>query len=339
MSVLSAARLLLTIPSEYDRQRLDKVIVALIAKQGLSPSESQKFELSRARVQALLANGFLTLNGAKVDDASRKVRVGESYVLTVPPPQRAEPEPQNIELKIVYEDDDVVVVDKPVGLVVHPAPGNRDHTLVNALLAHCGTSLSGVGGIARPGIVHRLDKDTSGLIVVAKNDMAHHALSAQFADRSLSRTYHALVWGVPMQPVGSIDEPIARSTKDRKKMAISSKGKAALTYYRVIDNYGVASLVECKLATGRTHQIRVHMAHIKHPLVGDKTYGGRFFRVAKGDATRDLYAKGLKEFPRQALHAVGLRFIHPRTRKVVSFISKLPDDMRQLIKTMGKINR
>ena len=333
MTGSAGTRLKLTITPDFDRQRLDKALAALAVLQ--DPG------LSRARIQALLAENKLSMNNHVVSDASRKVNTGETYVLTVPPAEKAEPEAQAIDLKIVYEDQDVIVIDKPVGLVVHPAPGNRDMTLVNALLAHCGDTLSGIGGVARPGIVHRLDKDTSGLIVVAKNDTAHHALAAQFADRSLSRTYHALVWGVPMQPVGSIAEPIARSTKDRKKMAVSAKGKPALTHYRVIGNYGVASLIECKLATGRTHQIRVHMAHIKHPLVGDKTYGGRFFRVAAGkkdvDASRDSYASTLKDFPRQALHAVELRFIHPRTSKVVTFASKLPADMQQLIKGLGKI--
>jgi 23S rRNA pseudouridine1911/1915/1917 synthase len=315
MKAISAKYLTLLVPLELDRQRLDKAITVLAACE--EPS------LSRARIQALLATDNLRLGGKVVSDASRKVNVNETYVLTVPPPEKAIPEAQAIALTIVYEDDDVIVIDKPVGLVVHPAPGNRDHTLVNALLAHCGDTLSGIGGVARPGIVHRLDKDTSGLMVVAKNDAAHQALAKQFADRSLSRTYRAVVWGVPVLNAGSIEAPLGRSSKDRKKMAVMTRGKPALTFYRVIENYGVASLVECKLATGRTHQIRVHMAHIKHPLVGDASYGGR---------RRGSHMEALENFPRQALHAVGLQFLHPRSGKLKKFTSKIPKDMQKLIK-------
>ena len=308
--------LVLTIPEEGTGQRTDKVLATLAAQE--NPS------LSRARLQALLAQGHLSLAGKTVTDGSHKVKAGEVYTLILPPPEKAEPEAQAMDLVIVYEDKDVIVIDKPVGLVVHPAPGNRDHTLVNALLAHCGDSLSGIGGVARPGIVHRLDKDTSGLMVVAKNDAAHHALALQFADRSLSRTYHALVWGVPAPSQGSVDAPIGRSTKDRKKMAVISKGKPALTHYRVIGDFGGASLVECKLATGRTHQIRVHLAHIKHPVVGDMVYGG-------GRRGRTGEEK-LQTFPRQALHAIELHFLHPRTGKLKKFTSKLPKDMAKLVR-------
>jgi 23S rRNA pseudouridine1911/1915/1917 synthase len=311
--------LLLTVPPECAGLRVDKAVTTLAAR--------QQPDLSRARVQALLAQGFVKLSGQTVTDASRKVKTNEAYTLLVPPPEKAEPEAQAMDLRIVYEDDDVIVLDKPAGLVVHPAPGNRDHTLVNALLAHCGSSLSGIGGVARPGIVHRLDKDTSGLIVVAKNDAAHHALSGQFADRSLSRTYRALVWGLPVPSAGSIDAPIGRSPKDRKKMAVTSKGRSALTHYKVIEEYGDVSLVECQLATGRTHQIRVHLAHIKHPVVGDPVYGKS--RAKKGE-------ESLQNFPRQALHAVALHFIHPRTHKLKKFTSKLPKDMQKLIKEIAR---
>ena len=290
-------------------------------------ASAQQPALSRARVQALLTQGFLSLSGQPATEGSRKVKAGEVYTLHVPPPEKAEPEAQKMDLKIVYEDDDVIVLDKQAGLVVHPAPGNRDHTLVNALLAHCGDSLSGIGGFARPGIVHRLDKDTSGLMVVAKNDAAHQALSKQFADRSLSRTYHALVWGVPTPHTGSIDAPVGRSQRDRKKMAVTSKGRTALTHYQVIEDFGRVSLVECKLATGRTHQIRVHMAHIKHPVVGDPTYGKS--RAKKGE-------EALLKFPRQALHAVKIHFVHPRTCKIRKFTSKLPKDMQKLIRGIRK---
>jgi 23S rRNA pseudouridine1911/1915/1917 synthase len=313
----SSQTLLLKIPADLAGFRTDKALTTLAV--------IQQPTLSRARVQALIAQGHMSLKGEAVSDCSRKVKEDEAYALIIPAPEKAEPEAQRMKLTIVYEDKDVIVLDKQAGLVVHPAPGNRDHTLVNALLAHCGKTLSGIGGVARPGIVHRLDKDTSGLMVVAKNDMAHQALAKQFADRSLSRTYRALVWGVPTPKSGSIDAPIGRSPRDRKKMAVSGKGKPALTHYTVIEEYASVSLVECKLATGRTHQIRVHLAHIKNPVVGDPTYGKN--RAKKGEET-------LRLFPRQALHAVEIHFIHPRTGKMKSFASKLPKDMQKLIKSL-----
>ena len=318
-AVPESIALALTISEDLANQRTDKALAVLAAQE--MPA------VSRARIQVLMAEGHVTLAGQPVGDVSQKVKAGEVYTLTLPPPEKAIPEAQDIALTVVYEDEDVIVIDKPAGMVVHPAPGNRDMTLVNALLAYCGDSLSGIGGVARPGIVHRLDKDTSGLMVVAKNDAAHQGLAAQFADRSLSRTYHAVVWGRPVPAAGSIDAPLGRSSKDRKKMAVMSKGRAALTHYRVLEEFGVASLVECKLATGRTHQIRVHMAHIKHPVVGDPAYGsGRSGKLAEA----------LRDFPRQALHAIGLKFIHPRTGKLKKFSSKLPKDMKKLLKDLEK---
>ena len=305
----------LIIPRDMEGERLDKALSTL--------STLHDRSISRARLQALIKDGRLTHDDVPITHASVKVRAGDMYRLQIPPAEAAEPQPQNIALSVVYEDADVIVIDKPAGLVVHPAPGNRDSTLVNALLAHCGASLSGIGGVARPGIVHRLDKDTSGLMVVAKNDAAHQALSRQFADRSLSRTYQALVWGVPIPSSGDIDGPIGRSSRDRKKMAVMGRGKEALTHYGVLEDYTIAALVECKLATGRTHQIRVHMAHIKHPVVGDIAYGGRKTGRKGGEK--------LSAFPRQALHAVALQFLHPRTGKLVKFKSKLPRDMAQLV--------
>jgi len=310
-----ASSLIFTITPEITGQRLDKALTLLAA-------ERQDLSLSRARLQALLANGHVALDEKPVNDASRKVKEGEVYTLNLPPPEAAKPEAQKIKLNIVYEDKDVLVIDKAPGLVVHPAPGNRDQTLVNALLAHCGATLSGIGGVARPGIVHRLDKDTSGLIVVAKNDLAHQHLSAQFADRSLSRTYQALVMGVPTLRMGVVDAPIGRHTRDRKKMAVAAKGKAARTRYKVLEIFDSAALVECNLETGRTHQIRVHMTHIKHPVIGDPVYG-------KGRAQKKLY-----EFSRQALHAAAIKFIHPRTGKAMSFTSPLPKDMAGLLKKL-----
>lgn len=310
----------IAVPEAMERQRLDKTLTHLAAGQMVS--------LSRARIQSLIADGQVLLKNKPVTDASHKVRTGELYHLHVPPPEAAEPEAQAMALDIVYEDKDVIVINKPPGMVVHPAPGNRDHTLVNALLSHCGKELSGIGGVARPGIVHRLDKDTSGLMVVAKNDMAHQGLTRQFADRSLSRVYHALVWGSPVPAAGSIEGAIGRHPRDRKKMAVTSaqKGKAALTYYRVLEDYGLVSLVECKLGTGRTHQIRVHMASIKHPVVGDAIYGSH------RNSTLHKMATALRDFPRQALHAVQLQFRHPRSGKNMRFKVPLAEDIKKLLR-------
>ena len=243
--------------------------------------------LSRTRVKGLIDDGRVRTTAQTITDASARVKPGQSFTVAVPPDRPADPQPQAMELAVAYEDDDLIVVDKPAGLVVHPAPGSPDHTLVNALLAHCGESLSGIGGVKRPGIVHRIDKDTSGLLVVAKNDRAHHGLAEQFAVHSLERVYRALVWGVPLPAQGEIAGAIGRSSQDRKKMAVVSHGgKPALTRYRVLRSFagGAVSLVECRLATGRTHQIRVHMTAIGHPLVGDQTYGRS--RAAKMKAVR-----------------------------------------------------
>jgi 23S rRNA pseudouridine1911/1915/1917 synthase len=310
----------ITLSPDAQGQRLDKALTLALAV--AIP------ELSRARLQALMAEGHVRRSGKPVTDASRRARAGDVYDITLPPPERAEPEAQDIALDIVFEDGDVLVINKPPGLVVHPAPGNRDRTLVNALLGYCGDSLSGIGGVARPGIVHRLDKDTSGLIIVAKNDLAHQVLSRQFADRTLSRTYQALVWGALSPQNGSVDAPIGRHPRDRKKMAVTAKGRSALTYYRVLEIFGAdktaTTLVECKLATGRTHQIRVHLAHIKHPIVGDPVYG------------RNRASGGTLNFPRQALHAVALQFRHPRTDKIMCFTAPLPMDITTLIKGLKR---
>jgi len=312
----------LTIPEAMDRQRLDKALTSLLVDHETS--------LSRARLQSLMAAQQITLNNAVVTDASSKVKTGQIYTITIPPLRSAVPEAQSIELDIVYEDNDLIVINKPAGMVVHPAPGNHDHTLVNALLAHCGKSLSGIGGVARPGIVHRLDKDTSGLMVVAKNDITHQELTKQFANHSLSRVYHALVWGIPLPTSGDIETSIGRHPRERIKMAVTSaqKGKSALTHYRVLKEFDLVSLVECKLATGRTHQIRVHMAHIKHPVVGDKVYGNH-----RNPGAHDT-AQILRAFPRQALHALHLQFCHPRTKKNMRFKVALPLDMQKLLRKL-----
>lgn len=298
--------------------RLDRLLAARLG------------DLSRSRLKALIEQGMVAAADGTARDPSRKVKAGECYIVTLPPPEAAEPDAQDIPLAVVYEDDDLIVIDKPAGMVVHPAPGNPDSTLVNALLAHCGDSLSGIGGVRRPGIVHRIDKDTSGLLVAAKNDLAHAALTEQFAAHSIDRAYLALVWGVPMPPSGDIAGNIGRSSRDRKKMAVvGSGGKHALTRYRMLGRHGsLASLVECRLETGRTHQIRVHMAAIGHPLVGDATYGGRRNRGTTG---HDAVKAALSAFPRQALHARELGFRHPRSGERLLFRSTLPKDMRILL--------
>ena len=288
--------------------------------------------LSRARIQALMAEGCIFVGESAAQNPSAKVKAGECYTVRMPPIVAAEPEAQDIPLDVVYEDDDVIVIDKPPGLVVHPAAGNADGTLVNALLAHCKGSLSVIGGVARPGIVHRLDKGTGGLLIAAKNDAAHEGLSRQFADHSMDRAYYALVWGVPSPLSGEIEGNLGRSPQNRKKMAIVERGgKYALTRYKVLQNLGdVAALVECRLATGRTHQIRVHMKSIGHPLIGDPVYGGRPANRAgaKKNAKRadlsDAARAVIASLDHQALYAYELGFTHPRTGDKVHLKRDLP---------------
>jgi len=298
----------LTITEEVAGQRLDKALTALAEG------------LSRARLQALLAEGRILLAEKAVDDGARKVKLGEVYTIDVPPPAPTEVLAEDIPLEVVFEDEHMIVLNKPAGVVVHPAAGHASGTLVNALLHHSRGSLSGIGGVERPGIVHRLDKDTSGLMVVAKNDAAHQALSAQFADRSLSRTYLAVVWGMPIPPTGRIEAPIGRDPKNRQRMAVNERGKAAATRYEVLTALKGAVLVRCNLETGRTHQVRVHMAHLGHPLVGDPVYGGR--------------RKAPFGFARQALHAAGLKLIHPESGEKMEFSAALPSDMLELIEAL-----
>lgn len=269
--------------------------------------------LSRSRLKALIGSGAVSIDGETILDPSRPVKPGDCYRIHVLPPVPAEPEGQDIALDILYEDADVIVINKPAGLVVHPAPGNPDRTLVNALIHHCGASLQGIGGVRRPGIVHRLDKDTSGVMVAAKTAAAHEALVAQFQAHTIERRYGALVWGVPTPHAGRIEGNIGRSPRNRKKMAVlRTGGRPAATNYRVIRTLGagepVASRVECRLETGRTHQIRVHMAHIGHPVVGDPIYGGK-----------RRFPKGAAAPIRQALHAFRLGFRHPSTGEFVRF--------------------
>lgn len=285
--------------------------------------------LSRERLKTLIRSGAVEGDGKSLRDPATKVRGEESMRVAVPEPQPAHNEPQDIPLKIVFEDDHLLVVDKPAGLVVHPAAGNRDGTLVNALLHHCGASLSGIGGVARPGIVHRIDKDTSGLLVVAKTDVAHEGLARQFAAHSIDRRYLAIVNGVPKVGQGTVDAPLARSAINRKKIAIAEegRGKRAVTHWRRLEILRDSALVECRLETGRTHQVRVHMASIGHPLVGDPVYG-------RSGKSHGVLLKELR-FDRQALHATQLGFAHPVMKNRLSFSSPMPPDMQELFNALG----
>ncbi len=294
--------------------------------------------LSRSRLKILIVDGNVAETGDRprtVTDPAERVKPGQHYTVTVPAPVAAIPEAQSIPLDIVFEDEAVIVINKPAGLVVHPAPGNPDGTLVNALLAHCGDSLKGIGGVARPGIVHRIDKDTSGLLVAAKTQAAHIDLSAQFAAHSIDRAYQALVWGVPRPASGRIEGDIGRSPTDRKKMAVVRTGKAAVTRYKTNQTFSdQVSLVTCRLETGRTHQIRVHMSHIGHPLVGDRVYGrARLLPKRIGATVREI----VEGFPRQALHAAALGFDHPESRQRLRFEAQIPDDMTALSQALESI--
>ncbi|MYZ49898.1 RluA family pseudouridine synthase [Propylenella binzhouense] len=293
-------------------------------------------EVSRSRLKALVKGGSVAIGGRTVIDPNYRVNSGETVGLRMPEPEDADPTPEPIPLEILYEDNDLVVIDKPAGLVVHPGPGNWSGTLVNALLHHCGSSLSGIGGVRRPGIVHRLDKDTSGLLVVAKNDATHRALAEQFADHGregpLEREYLALVWGVPARRTGTIETALDRDPRNRQKQAVvRSGGRRAITHYAVEEVFGggVASLVRCALETGRTHQIRVHLAHIGHPLVGDLVYGSGF--LTKAESLPGGIASAVKAFRRQALHAARLAFRHPTTGAELEFESPPPADMAALL--------
>jgi 23S rRNA pseudouridine1911/1915/1917 synthase len=291
-------------------------------------------DLSRSRLKTLIVEGRVRLGEATIGNPSYRVKPGQVFTISIPPLREAKPAGQDIALDVVYEDDDLIVINKPAGMVVHPAPGNPDATLVNALIAHCGASLSGIGGELRPGIVHRLDKDTSGLIVAAKNDAAHRTLSAAFAAHDIERAYQAVVWGVPARAQGDIAGNIGRHPVDRKRMAIVKRGgKPALTHYKVMRRFGRgASLVECRLATGRTHQIRVHLAALGHPVIGDPVYGRS--TPARLAALEASSRAAVRDFNRQALHAYLLGFSHPRTGEKLRWEAKLPQDMMSLINSL-----
>jgi len=306
--------------------RLDRVLAAHFA------------ELSRSRLKGLIEAGAVRVDGRTIRDPSHRVNSGAALVVDVPPPSPARPAPESIPLNVVYEDGDIIVIDKPKGLVVHPAAGNWTGTLVNALIAHCGQSLSGIGGERRPGIVHRLDKDTTGLMVVAKNDQAHRALAAQFASHGrggepFKRGYLAFVWGAPDRPRGTIDRPIDRHKVARDRMAVRAGGREAVTHWEVLERYGgagqpIASLLLCRLETGRTHQIRVHLASIGHPLMGDTVYGAGF-RTKIGLLPEKARA-ALAALGRQALHAHILTVKHPSSGEILQFRSELPPDLARL---------
>jgi 23S rRNA pseudouridine1911/1915/1917 synthase len=285
--------------------------------------------LSRARIQALLDEDALLVDGKPAKDAASKKYQGLAFALNVPAPRPDRAEAQDIPLNIVFEDEHLIVVDKPAGLVVHPAAGHADGTLVNALLHHCRGKLSGIGGVQRPGIVHRIDRDTSGLLVVAKSDQAHEGLAKLFAKHDIERRYLAVAVGHPSLAAGTVATQIGRSTTNRKKMAVlpEGKGKHAVTHYRTLKQYKEASLIECRLETGRTHQVRVHMAHIGHPLIGDSVYNNR--RKAFKFGPNQSYLE------RQALHAVSLGFIHPITGEKLGFESSMPDDIQQLLTSLS----
>ena len=313
-------------------QRLDQWLAARLGP-----------DISRSRVQALIRQGAVSIAGKPVAEAKRKMAAGERVSVVMPAPEPAEPLGEDIPLDILYEDDELIVINKPAGLVVHPGAGNWTGTLVNALIHHCGDSLSGIGGVRRPGIVHRLDKETSGVMVAAKTDRAHKALSEAFADHGrtgdLERAYLALVWGIPQRPTGTIDAALGRAA-DRVRRAVVPEGRDdarhAVTHFSVVERFGegqqtfaAASLVECRLETGRTHQIRVHMAHIGHPVIGDPDYG-QAFRTKANRLPEPLKSK-VNSFPRQALHAWLLEFRHPTTHLTMRFEAPIPRDMEELI--------
>jgi 23S rRNA pseudouridine1911/1915/1917 synthase len=327
----SGQRLEVTVAGDEGSIRLDRVLAVRLA------------ELSRSRLKALILAGRVSINSvtvgsAPIRDPAYHVTAGDTITIDVPQAVAAEPAGEDIALDIVYEDDDIIVIDKPKGLVVHPAAGHETGTLVNALIAHCGASLSGIGGVRRPGIVHRLDKDTTGLMVVAKNDRAHKSLTGQFADHgrtgAMRRGYMAFIWGVPNRQRGTVDAPIDRHPHAREKMAVREGGREAVTHWEVLESFNgrdgkpVASLLACQLETGRTHQIRVHLAHIGHPLLGDAVYGPHFKTKASHLGPHSQQA--LTTLDRQALHAYLLALEHPKTGAILEWISDLPDDLTRL---------
>jgi len=326
------------IAAEEQGQRLDRVLTARIPA------------LSRSRLKALILDGQVTIQGViaarTIRDPAIHVKSGDTVTVTLPAPEQPKPAGEPIPLNVVYEDEALIVINKPKGLVVHPAAGHAKGTLVNALIAHCGDSLSGIGGVRRPGIVHRLDKDTTGLMVVAKTNAAHRALSAQFANKSesgIERGYLAIVWGAPSRAKGTIDAPLDRHPQARDKRAVREGGRPAVTHWQVLERFTgpdgkpVASLLACTLETGRTHQIRVHLAHIGHPILGDASYGAGF--RTKASRLSPAARAALEDLGRQALHAYLLAIEHPQTGKSLRFQSELPGDLRRLRSALAAESR
>jgi 23S rRNA pseudouridine1911/1915/1917 synthase len=308
-----------TTPENLHGSRLDK-------------AASELSGMTRSRIQQLIKSGDVTVNG-KLMDGAKTINTGDEIMVNIPPPVDTTMRPSNIPLNVVYEDDHLLVINKQAGLTVHPGAGQHTDTMANALLTHCGDSLSGIGGVTRPGIVHRLDRDTSGLMIVAKNDVAHVSLSEQIASRELKRVYQAIVWGVPIPHSGTIDANLDRNVRDRTLMrVVKTGGKTAITHYKVLKILGATSLVECRLETGRTHQIRVHMSHIAHSIFGDQSYGHNARKIAqnyKGEVGEEL-----KLFKRQALHSCFIEFTHPVTEETMSFSAEMPEDMQNIAKKL-----
>ena len=318
-----------TVAHDVQTDRLDRWLANQISTDATLP------ELSRSRLKNLILDGQVILNGKIFNDPSTQLRGGETITLTLPPPVATTPKPENIPLDVLFEDEHLIVINKPAGIVTHPAPGSPDGTLVNALLAHCGESLTGIGGEKRPGIVHRLDKDTSGVMMAAKTEKAHHRLTEMFAAHDLERVYTALVWGVPTMRKQTIDAPIARHRRERKKMCVHEKGRHAITHLDFIRTLPpLASLAKCQLETGRTHQIRVHTAHIGHGIIGDPSYGRPMRAGQMPDQLLRSALGELRSFPRQALHASLLGFDHPITKEEMRFETDMPQDMQDLVNNL-----
>ncbi|MGB1962274.1 MAG: RluA family pseudouridine synthase [Candidatus Puniceispirillaceae bacterium] len=328
----------ITASDDAGGERLDRFLAtAIAARNSEDGAPADSHSLSRSRIKALVLDGCLRENETIITDPSAGIKPSAVYQLAVPKPSDPTPQGEAIALDILFEDEHLIVINKPAGMVVHPAPGSPSGTLVNALIAHCGPSLTGIGGVMRPGIVHRLDKDTSGVMMAAKTDRAHQRLTDMFAAHDLDRRYHALVWGSGVDRQGSVDAPIGRAERDRKRQAVTAKGRKAITHWQMLRVYPpFGSLIECRLETGRTHQIRVHMAHIGHGVIGDPLYGKPARASQMPDNLSRTCLGQLRSFGRQALHAAHLGFAHPVTGEALAFSTDMPADMAHLHQLMEK---